>query len=113
MNINEAKVQKIRGRYVENGETQFDKLKKLDKKVKRPARIFAYTLGTAGSLTLGTGMSLVMGVIGSSTALGIIIGCIGIALIAGTYPLFDKILSRRRKKYAAAIIELSNGIVNN
>ena len=71
-------------------------LKKLDAKAKMPATVFTYTFGIASSLVLGVGMCLCMGVLGASTplmmALGIVIGCIGIAGVSVNYPLYKKIL---------------------
>lgn len=59
-NDQEFLVQKIRTQYTEKENTQLDALKELDKKVKKPANVFAYTFGTIGALVLGSGMSLAM-----------------------------------------------------
>ena len=61
-------IQKIRSSYEEREITKLDELKALDKKVKRPAQIFAYVYGSISSLVLGTGMCLAMKVIGNSMA---------------------------------------------
>ena len=53
-------VQKIRTQYTEKEHTQLDALKDLDKKVKRPANVFAYIFGSIGAIIMGSGMSLVM-----------------------------------------------------
>ena len=66
MNKNDQQfiVQKIRTQYdSEKENTRLDELKRLDASVKLPANIFAYTYGGIGSLVLGAGMSLAMGVI--------------------------------------------------
>lgn len=105
-------IERIRAGYTEKEVTKLDKLKELDKKVKRPAHIFAYSFGTVGALTLGTGMSLAMKVIGNSMALGIIVGLVGIALTLATYPIFKAILKRRKNKYAKQIFELSDSLLN-
>ena len=111
---NEVKVaEKIKSQYTEKEITRVDELKELDKKVKRPAGIFAYTFGTAGSLVLGTGMSLAMGVIGTGLMIpGIAVGAAGIAMVSTNHLLHKKILAARKKKYAGKIIELSDGILN-
>ena len=110
-NDKEFLVQKIRTQYTEQEHTAIDDLRALDKKVKRPATILAYTLGTVGALVLGTGMSLAMGVIGSSVPLGIGVGLIGILAVSITYPLYKAILGKRRKKYAPEIIAMSDTIM--
>ena len=109
-------IERIRASYVEKETTKFDELKQLDKKVKRPAQIFAYTYGSLSSLVLGTGMSLAMKIIGGTLSfampLGIAVGVVGIGLVSSTYPLYKKILNDRKKKYAKQIFELSDSLLN-
>lgn len=105
-------IERIRANYTEKEITKLDELKELDKKVKRPAQIFAYVFGSLSSLVLGTGMCLAMKVIGNSMALGIVIGLVGIALTLTTYPIFKTILKRRKNKYAKQIFELSDSLLN-
>ncbi len=103
--------QKIRSQYVEREVTELDELRRLDKTVKLPANIFGYTFGTAGALALGTGMSLAMGVIGSSMALGIVIGVVGIAMVSVNYMLYSKLLAKRRAKHQDAVLKITNRII--
>lgn len=123
-NDQEFLVQKIRTQYTEKENTQLDALKALDKKVKRPANVFAYTFGTIGALVLGSGMSLAMNVIEPGTYVGItigenmmlpgiIIGLVGIAMVSINYPIYKSILNSRRNKYADKIIALSDEIMKN
>lgn len=110
---NEMKtIEKIRASYTEKETTKVDELKTLDKKVKRPAQIFAYVYGSLSSLVLGTGMCLAMKVIGNSMAVGIGVGIVGIALALTTYPIFKRILKARKDKYAKQIFELSDSLLN-
>ena len=107
----------IRQQYVEKVETEnkLDRLKRLDREVKRPAEIFAYTFGSLSSLVLGTGMSLAMGIIGEGALMmgvGIGVGVLGMALMTGTYPLYKGMLKKRKEKYSAEIIALSNELLN-
>jgi hypothetical protein len=92
--------------------TKLDELKALDRKVKVPAEIFAYSFGTASSLVLGTGMCLAMKVIGDMMILGIGIGLVGIALVTANYFLYKKILKARKQKYAKKILQLSDALLN-
>lgn len=105
-------IEKIRASYIEKEITKFDELKELDKKVKRPAQIFAYVYGSISSLVLGTGMCLAMKIIGDIMAVGIVVGLVGIALILTTYPIFKAMLKRRKSKYAKQIFELSDSLLN-
>lgn len=111
------KIKKIRASYEPKQITQFDELKKLDKRVNRPAKIFAYLFGCLSCLVLGTGMSLAMQVIGASLSfgmtLGIAIGLLGILLVSVNYSIYKIILNARKKRYAEKIIQLSDSLLNN
>ena len=109
-------IEKIKNSYVPKERTKFDELKELNKKVKRPATVMAYTRGTAGSLVLGTGMCLAMKIIGGATSflmpVGIGVGLLGIAIVSSTYAVYKKVLNKRKAKYSNEIIELSNELLN-
>ncbi|MBQ9121656.1 MAG: dihydropteridine reductase [Clostridia bacterium] len=111
-------VQKIRTQYTEKGHTKLDELKALDAKVKRPANVFGYTFGSIGAIVMGSGMSLVMTDLGATLGLasalvpGVVIGVAGLAIVLANYPIYNRILGARRKKYADQIIDLSNSISN-
>ena len=99
--------------------TKFDELRGLDKKVKTPAYVLAYMLGVVAALIFGTGMCLAMQVIGasrmSSTVLmvvGVIVGCIGIALCIANYFIYKAFLKSRKNKYGSQIVTLSNELLN-
>lgn len=88
-------------------------LKKLDRRAKLPANIFAYTFGVIAALLLGTGMCLSMNVIGGTTTffvIGIIVGVIGIAMALVNYPIHRCVLTRGKEKYAEDILRLANEI---
>lgn len=110
-------VQRIRSQYIENAHTELDALKALDAKVKRPANIFGYVYGTLGALTMGAGMSLVMTDIGAIIGLaapivpGIAVGIAGMCMALTTYPIYKKILSGRKKKFAPEILKLSENLM--
>ncbi|MBE5741491.1 MAG: dihydropteridine reductase [Clostridiales bacterium] len=119
-NKNEKQVaEKIKSYYSEKSteKTKLDELKELDKKVKNPAKVVAYTYGSIGTLVLGTGMSLAMKIIGASVAalmpIGIVIGLIGIGMVSSAYPMFHAILSKRKAKYSKEIIAKSNELLND
>lgn len=109
-------VENIKSQYVEEHKpTDLENLKKLDKKVKQPALIFAYTFGIIGALILGVGMCLAMKVIGGTTPLmilGIIVGLVGIVMVSINYVLYSKIIEKRKAKYRNEILELSDNILN-
>jgi len=116
-NDQEFLVQKIRTQYTEKEHTGLDELKELDKKVKRPANVFAYIFGSIGAIIMGSGMSLVMTDIAETVGIqnpmlyGIVIGIIGMFMAIINYPIYKGILGSRRKKYADKIIALSDKIM--
>ena len=111
-------VNKIRTQYTEKQDTELDELRRLDSAVKRPAQIFAYVFGSISAIIMGAGMSLVMTDIGKSVGIGdpmipgIVIGIVGMIMAIINYPIFKRILSSRRKKYADKIMKLSEKIMN-
>lgn len=116
-NDKEFLVQKIRTQYTEKEHSQLDELKKLDKKVRKPANVFAYIFGIISAIIMGSGMSLVMTDIGKflgieqTMAIGIVIGVVGMFFAIINYPVHKKVLASRRKKYADEIIALSDNIM--
>lgn len=110
-------VQKIRSQYTETEHTELDELKALDAKVRRPANVFAWTYGSIGAVVMGAGMSLVMTEIGEVLGLasamvpGIAVGVVGLGMVCTTYPIHQKILNARKKKYAQKILELSERVM--
>ncbi|MBQ7339525.1 MAG: dihydropteridine reductase [Clostridia bacterium] len=116
MKNNETTIRKIRDSYLEKEPTKLDELKALNKKIIRPAKVFAYVFGSVGSLIIGTGMCLAMKVIGAGLSfgmpLGIIVGLIGILLVSVNYSIYSKKILSRRRKHADEIITLSNELLN-
>lgn len=112
-------VEKIRTQYTEKEHTELDDLKALDKKVKKPANIFAYSFGIVSSLIMGSGMSLIMTDIGVGIGLaepkipGLMIGIAGMLMAIINYPMYKKILNNRRRKYAKQIVALSDKIMQD
>lgn len=117
MQNQEFLIQKICAQYTEQEYTQLDALKALDTKVKKPATVFGYTYGSIGAIVMGTGMSLVMTdigtILGMSKAMipGIVTGIAGMVMLATTYPIYKKILRRRRTLFAPQILKLSEKIM--
>lgn len=108
-NDQEFLVQKIRSQYTEKESTKLDELKALDKKVKKPANVFAYVFGSISAVIMGAGMSLVMTELGETLGmgdamvLGVIVGVIGLILVLINYPMYKKFLEKRNTR---------NGLLN-
>ena len=115
-NDQEFLVQKIRTQYTEKQHTELDELKALDAKVKRPANVFAYTYGSVSAVVMGAGMSLVMTEIGVALGslamvIGILVGIVGMVLVALAYPLYNRVLKKQREKIAPEILRLSDELL--
>lgn len=108
--------EKVRSQYVPHEETKIERLRKLDKKVRRPAEIFAYAFGSVSSLVLGTGMCFAMKVLGASIPamfpIGIVIGVAGIGLCIANYFIYKAILKSRKKKNGDKVVALSDELLN-
>lgn len=110
MNTEKIYAEHIANEYSKKKETKVIALKKLDRKAKRPAEIFAYTNGIIMCLILGFGMCLSMKIFGDAFVLGVVIGVIGIIGIVVNYPIYKRILESSKEKYSYDIIELANEI---
>ena len=113
MNTDKIYAESIAKEYAPKDNSKIVALRKLDRKAKMPATIFTYTWGIIFTLVLGTGMCFGMQVIGSGITnmiIGIIIGIVGMLGCGINYPIYKKILERRKKKYAFEIVELAREI---
>lgn len=112
MNTDKIYAESIAKEYAPKDTSKVIALKKLDRKAKMPANIFAYGFGVSTALITGVGMCLSMGVLGNGQffVLGIIIGLIGFAGMGFNYPVYKKLLEKGKQKYAYDIIELAKQI---
>lgn len=114
MNANQKEyLEQIREQYSEKTSTKLDELKALDRKVRRPADVFASLFGAVGTLVLGVGMCLSMKVIGNLMPLGIVVGALGIAMVSANYFIYKGILNGRKKKYSEKVLRLSSEILDD
>ena len=114
MNTDKIFAEAIANEYAPKNASKVVALKKLDRKAKRTANIFAYTFGVLMTLVLGVGMCLSVGVLGSgsSAALfgGVVVGVIGLAGVGINYPIYRKLLESGKNKYAFEIVQLAKEI---
>ncbi len=113
MDTDKILAESIAKEYAPKDSSKIVALKKLDRKAKMPATVFAYTFGIISSLVAGTGMCLAMQVIGSGTmamVIGIIVGIIGFVGCGVNYPIYKKMLEKDKSKYAFEIVTLAREI---
>ena len=114
MNTDKIFAEAIANEYAPKDTSKVVALKKLDRKAKRKANIFAYSFGIGMSLVLGLGMCLAMGEIGGGSALmtgaGILLGLLGILGVGINYPIYKRLLASGKEKYAFEIMQLAREI---
>ena len=93
-----------------------EQLRKLHHSASRKAQSASIAIGVIGALILGTGMSLFMTKLGSvfgnlSMVIGIIVGLIGMVLVALAYPIYNKVLKKERERIAPEILRLTEELL--
>lgn len=106
-----AEIQQIRQKYLPKQENKMETLRRLDQSATRRGTIVSLICGIVGILMLGGGMSAVM--IGSVELHipGVILGIIGLALVAAAYPLYGNITRKERDKIAPEILRLTDELL--
>ena len=105
-----AEVQAIRKKYLPKSESKLEELKRLDETVQASGMVESLCAGIGGALIFGLGLCLAMQVIGSgalTTALGVLLGIIGMVSMIVAYPIYRKVFGKTKEKYAPRILELT------
>ena len=114
MNTDKIFAEAIANEYAPKDASKVVALRKLDRKAKGPANIFAYSFGVLMTLVLGVGMCLSMQVIGGGgvlmTGAGVLLGVLGIVGVGLKYPIYKKLLRSGKEKYAFEIMQLAREI---
>lgn len=107
----QEEIKKIREKYIPKEENKMEQLRRLDQEVTRKGTLYSILIGVIGSLLLGLGMSCIMVWQGIWFIPGIIIGVIGMAIVAAAYPVYNIVTKRERKKIAPEIIRLTEELI--
>ena len=112
----QKEVEDIRKKYLPKEEDKMERLRKLHAIPTQKAQAASLAVGIIGALIMGTGMSLAMTDIGSvlgslAMALGILVGVVGMVLVALAYPLYNRVLRKEREKIAPEILQLSEELL--
>lgn len=105
-------IEAIRKKYMPKEEDKMELLRKLDKSAEQKGTVAALILGVVGCLIMGLGMSCTMVFQGVYFVPGIIIGILGMVLIAVAYPVYKKITEKEREKIAPQILALTEELSN-
>lgn len=106
----QEEINRIRKKYVPT-EDKMEQLRKLDASVSQKAIIISITVGIIGALIMGTGMCCTMVLQGIWFIPGIIIGLMGIGVLALAYPIYQKVIKKEREKIAPEVIRLTDELM--
>jgi predicted lipid-binding transport protein (Tim44 family) len=112
----QQEVEEIRKAYLPKEKDKMEQLRKLHAIPTQKAQAVSLAAGIMGALILGTGMSLCMTELGAalgtlSVVLGILVGLIGMVLIALAYPAYSSTLKKEREKIAPDILQLTDELM--
>lgn len=103
----EEELKNLKDKYVAREKTPLEQVRDIESEVNKQASIPSYTIGIIGSIVLGIGMCFTM-VWTQFFALGIVIGIIGIAIIAMNYPLYVRRIQKLRKAQAERVAKIAS-----
>ena len=107
----QEEIKRIRQKYLPPEEDKMEQLRRLDKSAAQKGTIAALVLGIIGVLLLGIGMSCAMVWSAALFVPGIIIGVIGIVLIALANPVYNSITQKERERIAPEIMRLTDELM--
>ena len=104
--LQQEEIRKIRDKYMikTQVESKIEQLQKLDKKTENPGMIISIALGIIGTLIFVIGMCCVL--VWTKFTWGIIIGIVGIIMLAMAYPAYKYITKKQREKITPQILKL-------
>lgn len=107
----QEEIKNIRKKYAAPEEDKMEQLRRLDAGVTQKATMVALIVGIMGTLILGVGMSCCMVWQGTWFIPGVIIGVIGMLVLAVAYPLYNRVVKKEREKIAPEIISLTDELM--
>ena len=112
----QQEVEEIRKKYLPRQEDKMERLRRLHHSATQKAQAWSIALGVIGTLIMGIGMSLAMSDFGSALGAyamvsGIIVGVIGMVLLALAYPVYNHVLKKERARIAPEILRLTDELM--
>lgn len=113
----QQEITEIRSKYLPREEDKMEKLRRLHNSASQKAQAASIAIGTIGALILGAGMSLCMTDLGAALGvfamiLGIVLGLVGIVLVALAYPVYNRVLKNERARIAPEVLKLTEELLN-
>ncbi len=105
----QEELQQLRQKYLPPQEDKMALIRRLDAGVYNKACILSLIVGILGTLLLGVGLCCVLA--WNLTALGIVVGILGIIAMLPAYPLFLYTMQKEREKVAPEILRLTEELL--
>ena len=110
----QEEIKKIRDKYAPSTkeETTMEQLRRLDESATKGATVVSLIVGIISALLLGVGMCCTM--LPSWEAYfipGIAVGVVGIIGVIAAYPIYNRMVKRKREKLAPEIMRLSDKLM--
>lgn len=106
----QEEIKKIRQKYMPHEESKMEQLRKLDQSASQKGTVVSLVIGILSTLIFGVGLCCTM-VWKEYFISGIFIGIIGMIGMAMSYPIYQAITSKQRKKLAPEILRLSEELL--
>ena len=112
----QQEIEAIRKKYLPPEEDKMEQLRRLHSIPTQKAQAASIAIGVLGTLILGTGMSLCMTELGAALGhlamvIGILVGILGLVMVALAYPLYNAVLRKKRQQIAPEILRLSEELL--
>ena len=109
----QEEIKRIREKYASptKEETSMEQLRRMDESATKGATIVSLAVGIVSALILGIGMCCTMVWGGKLFIPGIIIGLAGIAGVSAAYPLYARMVKKKRTELAPEIMRLTDELM--
>jgi len=107
----QEELKRIRNKYLPKEENKMELLRRLDAQVTQKATMYSIIVGVIGTLILGVGMCCCLVWADSVFVLGIIVGVIGMGILALAYPLYNRTIKKERERIAPEILRLTEDLM--
>ena len=112
----QQEIEAIRKKYLPKEEDKMEQLRRLHSIPTQKAQAASIAIGVLGTLILGTGMSLCMTELGAALGhlamvIGILVGLLGLVMVALAYPVYNIVLRKERQRIAPEILRLSEELL--
>lgn len=108
-----TEVEKIRSKYTPREENDFEKLRRLDRRVESAGIVESLCLGIIGALVFGIGMCFFLDVFTGGALITALLMIAGTLMMLPAYPMCKRISKKTREELTPEILALSEKIIKN